>query len=410
MHAATQRLNILLEVTVTNFTQTTKLWLLALTCATMFGCASTKPPPQSEAAAGQYNHLLAKSSPANVAKPEQSKLDAAKSSAEAKTKAQQAMRDSNDEKAIFYYVKALEFDAKDLEALLTIGAIHARNASYGPASAAYKMALDVEPQNIEALEGLGLAILKSGRYDESRRLLEQVVALDSNRVRSILGLGLVHDVKRDFVTANSYYSLALKIAPNTPAVLNNYAYSLYLSGAWDKAEQIFLKLLNRNPAHYHGALNFGLLQARRNQLKEALATLERVLPRAAAYNELGYIVMLDGQYDTAERLYELAMVNSASYFPRAYENLEFVRALRANQRPATDSLKASVLHIKQLPSVTRVETDGHPTKEIEFSDVLTKREREAQAQPKIHTDITHEDPASAPVSETSSKRYSLETP
>lgn len=395
---------------MTNLRQTTKLCLWALACATMFGCASTKSPPQNEAAAGQYNHLLAKSSPANVSKPEQSKLDAAKSSGEAKTKARQAMRDSNDEKTIFYYVKALEFDAKDLESLLTIGAIHARNASYGPASAAYKMALDVEPRNIEALEGLGLAILKSGRYDESRLLLEQVVALDPNRVRSILGLGLVHDVKRDFVTANNYYSLALKIAPNSPAVLNNYAYSLYLSGAWDKAEQIFLKLLNRNPTHYHGALNFGLLQARRNQLKEALATLERVLPRAAAYNELGYIVMLGGQYDTAERLYELAMVNSAAYFPRAYENLEFVRALRANQRPATDPLKASVLHIKQLPSVTRAETDGHPAKEVEFAEVLTKRERESRDQPNTLGPTLQEAPISSPVSEASSKRYSLETP
>ena len=320
----------------------TGLCYLALSCAVLAACATTSP--KETKAAGRYNHLLAASSPTDVAKPEKTKLDSAKSETEAKSKAQLALRENNDEKAIFYYIKALEFNDKDMESLLAIGTIHARNANHRFAGVAFNMALSVEPQNIEALEGLGTAALKLGQYDEGQRLFERVTSLDPRRVRSLLGLGIVRDIKRDFTAAHDYYSRALQIAPHDPAIMNNYAYSLYLSGSWDEAEQFYIKLLNRDPAHYQGALNLGLLQARRSQLKEALATLERVLAKPAAYHELGYILRLEGHYDIAERLYEMALESSPTYFPRAYENLKSIRALRAHQQPAHDASGVPVSH------------------------------------------------------------------
>ena len=74
------------------------------------------------------------------------------------------------------------------------------------AVAAFRAALADEPQSIDALNGLGVAFDRLGRYDIAR----------------------------------GYYDLALAVAPDSPLVLNNLGYSLYLQGE-DAAAIPFLR-------------------------------------------------------------------------------------------------------------------------------------------------------------------------
>ena len=64
------------------------------------------------------------------------------------------------------------------------------------AVAAFRAALGDDPQSIDALNGLGIAFDRLGRYDIAR----------------------------------GYYDMALALAPESPLVLNNLGYSLYLQG------------------------------------------------------------------------------------------------------------------------------------------------------------------------------------
>lgn len=64
------------------------------------------------------------------------------------------------------------------------------------AVAAFRAALVADPQSVDALNGLGIAFDRLGRYDIAR----------------------------------GYYDMALVLAPESPLVLNNLGYSLYLQG------------------------------------------------------------------------------------------------------------------------------------------------------------------------------------
>jgi len=74
------------------------------------------------------------------------------------------------------------------------------------AVAAFRAALADNPQSIDALNGLGIAFDRLGRYDIAR----------------------------------GYYDMALALAPDSPLVLNNLGYSLYLQGQ-DAAAIPFLR-------------------------------------------------------------------------------------------------------------------------------------------------------------------------
>lgn len=319
--------------------------LLLAACTTV-----TKEGPVPPLASGRFDHLIENAPNTDAAAAaDNSKLEPLKTAKDARDRAEKALGEKNPNKAVFYYVKALEFDEKDVISLKAIGDLQMRAGSFAIAAMAYQMLLNLEPDNISAEEGLGMSKLRVGDYAEAQKHLAIVVERDPQRVASINGLAVTYDVTQDFERSAGLYGKAFQVAPNSPLVLNNFAYSRYLAGDWERAEQSFIKLLNRFPSHYQGCLNYGLLLARRGRLKDSLLVLERVLSPAAAYNELGYIMMLEGDYVAAERLLDAAISESPTYFQRAYENRESVRALRAASKPEQDSLKETVLQLRRLP-------------------------------------------------------------
>jgi tetratricopeptide (TPR) repeat protein len=76
--------------------------------------------------------------------------------------ADQFLQQGDKDEALYYYVKALDFDHKNKVALDNIGEIHAGKGNYEPAKVAYQLALKLDPNNATALEGLGLIQLNMG--------------------------------------------------------------------------------------------------------------------------------------------------------------------------------------------------------------------------------------------------------
>lgn len=253
--------------------------------------------------------------------------------ADARILAQQAREQGDTDQALFYYVKALERDNKDIIALLAIAAIHADRGNTDLAVRAYTLALDVDEVNVAALEGMGVAMIRKARYEEAQGVLLRALAVDPRRPRLFNGLAVIADLSGDFATAAVYYRAALELEPNSVMLLSNFGYSRYLAGDWPQAESLYIEALGRDAGYSQTILNLGLLEARRGELFEAQQTLERVLAPPQAYNELGYILMLDKHYDQAEQLFQRAISSSPSYFAQAHANLAQLRALRQPRAP-----------------------------------------------------------------------------
>ena len=237
-------------------------------------------------------------------------------------RADQFLQQGNKDEALYYYVKALEFDHKNKDALEKIGEIHAGKGNYEPARVAYQLALKLDPKNATALEGLGLIQLNTGSQAEAKQSLTAAVAIDPNLWRARNGLGLIADKNGDYLHASQYYESALKTKPKMPMLMNNLGYSHYLSGDWQGAMQMFAAV-SRLDAKYDPAwLNLGLVHARLGNEAAALQAFRHVLNEADAYNNLGYIYMMDKKTPPAYQCFEKAISLSPTYHTLANENLK----------------------------------------------------------------------------------------
>ena len=336
-----------------------KFFSILLCLVLVAGCASKGTTPSKK---GEYDYLLSQSEQDTL---DQSKLslETFESAEEAKGRAEAALRGGDTQKAIFYYVKAIEIDNADSDSFRSIADIYYQESNVPLAIVAYKMVLQIDPADVHARERLGLSYLKQSQYLHAKDELLQVVELSSTSAEAYNGLAVIADIFGDLKTANEYYGKAIKVAPYSDSILNNFAYSLYLAGDWDKAEQYFLRLLKRYPRHPQGNLNYGLLLARKDSAKEAYEVFRRVLPPSEAYNELGYIYLLSKRYEDAVHLFQLAIESSPHYFAAAYKNLEHARSLAPQRNTGLGALANQVVYVNDLVA--------------EENEIRQKREEEA---------------------------------
>ena len=109
-------------------------------------------------------------------------------------------------------------------------------------------------------------------------------------------------------------------------VLSNIGYSYYLTGEFAAAERYFRQAINADPKFKRAWTNLGLVFIRKGQYNKAVKTFKQVMTEFDAYNDLGYLVMLDGHLDDAEYFFKKAIDMSPMYFEKAYSNLEQVQS------------------------------------------------------------------------------------
>lgn len=239
-----------------------------------------------------------------------------------------ALRRGNTDQALYEYVTALATDGENPETLYKVGHIHEQQGNLVLAESAFRLSLKYDKRHAAALEGLGMVQFKNQQYDEAHQSLTAAVQSDTSRWRAHNGLGLVADQRKDFKAAIAHYQAALKIQPESPMLLNNLGYSTYLSGDWDGAEQLFRRAIQQDPNYEKAYLNLGLIQARSGDEESALKTFQRVTDEPSAYNNLGYIYMLNDRYHEAENNFQRAISLSPEYFELAHQNLAQLKSLQ----------------------------------------------------------------------------------
>jgi len=245
-----------------------------------------------------------------------------------------ALADGDADRAMFEYVHALEISGGDASILNKIAAIHTSLGNLRLAARAYTLSLKLEPENPAALEGVGLLFLRDRRYDDARRHLSAALEKEPLRWQSLNGLGMLADLEGNYAQAAAYYRQALEIPPDawqqpeTAVLLNNLGYSLYLSGDWDGAQHNFHKALNYSPEFVRAWQNLGLVYTRKGDYDGALDAYRHVMDKPEAYNNIGFICMLNQEYDQAEYFFRKAIKLSPTYYVKAHENLDKLNRLR----------------------------------------------------------------------------------
>ncbi len=248
------------------------------------------------------------------------------------------------EKALIYYLKALENSPDDIQLLYQIADLNKRLGKHDFALQMLKRVLNLDPSHTQALTEAGLLYLANKQFTEASAHLQQATVEDQERLRTLSvqpqdqyrldnespllaynGLGVTYDLMGKYDEAQSVYQLALATYPGSPILLTNLGYSEYLSGSPQKAVSYFQKAIDASPTYKRAWTNLGLVYTRMGRYNKAFRTLNRVMTDAQAYNDLGYFLMLEKRYEEAELFFERAINLSPRFYEVANENLEDVR-------------------------------------------------------------------------------------
>lgn len=185
--------------------------------------------------------------------------------------------------------------------------------------------------SVRALEGLGQANLMTGDHDSAYEAFAAAVETDPNAWRAWLGLAQLRDLARDWAKADEAYASALAGGVEPAIVYNNQGVSMLARGESEAAAALFRKALEADPSFDRAKTNLELATASAGAAVDAVAAAEPdARKRAQILNNYGYVAMLRGRLDEAERYFEAAIEAHPSFYAVAYENLKVLKALQAN--------------------------------------------------------------------------------
>lgn len=301
--------------------RTTQALMVLLASSWLAGCAATPPGKQ---AGNEYGVFYEGESAATYAT-----AFPVGSPDEAYHNGDVAARSGDYDRALFEYIRGLQLaDEPSAEVLYRIGGIHHSRENHRLADLAYRWALKLEPRNAAAGAGLGVSLMQQRQYAAAEQQLRDVVINTGQAPwRAYNALGILADMDGDAEQAEKYYQEALNIQPRSAVILNNLGYSRYLVGEWDDAREALRTALREDPGYELAWRNLGLVHARQGDYEFALQALARTGDQAEAYNDVGFVTMMEGDYAQALTFFNEAMRLSPSYYVTASENASNVKRM-----------------------------------------------------------------------------------
>lgn len=134
----------------------------------------------------------------------------------------------------------------------------------------------LQDEKMMAKSNLALVLWKKDQLDDAVTLLEEVI--ENYKTTSIYGsLGFLLILKGDLEKALSFNQEAFEYNSQNSIIIDNLAHTYYLIGEYDKAQELFEKLmaLTPPPAFAEAYYDYGLLLKAQNKKEEALAKFEK---------------------------------------------------------------------------------------------------------------------------------------
>ncbi len=226
-------------------------------------------------------------------------------------------------------------------------------------------ALTKASDNIELYQLLGELFMKKNQLDKAATAFAEELKLSKESQSALLGLGKIYRLKGDYVEASSYLALAQQLAPDNPEVLTEMAICQDSLEQSAQAEELYLRVVELRPLNPSSFNNLGfhyLIQGAYSQAIDAFLTGARLKPEdrliksnlaaayilngdetrglslfensigaAGAYNNVGYIYMVQKRWQRAEAAFVKALELSPSYYVKAAKNLDSLRRISAYQ-------------------------------------------------------------------------------
>lgn len=196
----------------------------------------------------------------------------------------------------------------------------------------YDQAVRRFPQAPRARAALADALLAAGAHPEAETAYRRLIQLDAEQPAGLVGLGRVALADGRPSDAMRYFSDGLRSFPDDTNLMNGLAVAYDYVGRHQDAQNLYRRILDRQPANRAVANNYALSLLLSGQRHDALDRLTRLaagptlLPQARFNLALAY--GLDGDEDAARSLLQEELGRTATE-----DTLAFYRALARHRGP-----------------------------------------------------------------------------
>ncbi len=190
--------------------------------------------------------------------------------------------------AVNYYRSALARDPYSAPAAIGLMDTLRVTGGLDEARAVAEKALVTHPDDHGVVAEAGKVKLATGQLDDAIKLLKKAVAGDDQDWKSRSALGLAYDRVGEYAKAEESYRAALAIAPDSAAILNNYALSRAMANDLAGARELLQRAAASPSADVRVRQNLALVYALGGDMAKAEDLTRHDLPPALVGQELDY--------------------------------------------------------------------------------------------------------------------------
>lgn len=215
-----------------------------------------------------------------------------------------------DEKAIPYYQKIVEYYPHFIEAMNNLGAIYRRLKRYDDSIEILQKALDEDRQVPSVNYNLGFTYKEMGMYSDAIEAFEMVIASNPDDVLAYNHLGVIYCALKEYDKSINAYKRGLQIDKNHPILNFNLAHTYEKKKNYAEAIRCYETTVKTKPGWDEALHDYGLLLTNCQQNKEAQEIVQRAIKLHPNNPDLlcvlGKVYLNEFDYSTAEKTFKEA--------------------------------------------------------------------------------------------------------
>lgn len=238
--------------------------------------------------------------------------------------------------AQLHYARALQVDESSVEAIVGLGQISFNQKNYQGAAAFMSKAIDLEPGNPDALLFLGKSQRAQGEYDLAKQTFAKAQQADPMNPEILTEFAICQDMVNRWDLSEPVFRQVVDLQPSNPMARNNLAFNLLVQGKYPEAIRELRHAMRLRSDLEVARNNLAAAYILNGQPEMGKRLFNGTLGEAAAYNNLGYLYMLQNRWDDAETALNKAMDLNPVFYVRARNNLERLKERRLSQADAQE--------------------------------------------------------------------------
>jgi Flp pilus assembly protein TadD len=230
--------------------------------------------------------------------------------------------------AELHFVTAINKDPKMVDAYIGIGRTEMLKGNHSGALIGFSKAKELKPDSVPALVGEAQALRSEGKLNAATQAINVAMMVAPEDVNVLRELAMIYDLMgKENLSAPLYQEIVEK-SPDQAANHNNLGLNYMVRGKYPEAILSFLQALELDRVSSRIKNNLASAYLLNGDKVNAINLFKGTVGEAAAYNNVGYLLMTQGHFDEAEQALNKASQLNPKYYDRAQENLERLQQMR----------------------------------------------------------------------------------